>query len=66
MDRYDRMLAEVHAELHAETEAEAARFLATLDPTSAEGLWFEAIASSFPSRLAAAAAYVRDVGPRET
>ena len=67
-----RMLRDVVAELdreeaaqrrrestHAETEARA--FLARLDPESQEGMWFEAVAEKFPSRIDAAIAYLREV-----
>ena len=67
MDRYTNMLTQVCAELdvaeRTEREAKARRFLARLDPHSTEGMWFEAVAGSFPSRLDAAIAYVEAVGP---
>ena len=44
-------------------ELEARRFLRELDPDSQEGLWFDAVAEAYPSRLEAAIAYVREVGP---
>ncbi|HVH41843.1 MAG TPA: hypothetical protein VM925_05850 [Labilithrix sp.] len=44
--------------------AEARRFLQELDPDSQEGLWFDAVAEGYPSRLEAAVAYVRDVKGR--
>ncbi len=67
-----RLLEDVVAELDREeelgrqaaratTERAARRFLEGLDPGSQEGLWFEAVAERFPSRLDAAIAYVRDV-----
>lgn len=45
----------------ATAEREARSFLERLDPSSQEGLWFEAVAERFPSRLEAAMTYVRDV-----
>lgn len=63
MDRYDKTLAQVWAELGREREDEARRFLARLDPDSSEGMWFDAVAGSFPSRLEAAIAYLESVGP---
>jgi hypothetical protein len=60
-----KMLRDAIAELDRETEHErraAARvFLKDLDPNSQEGMWFDAIAERFPSRLDAAVAYLRDV-----
>ena len=47
-------------------ELEARRFLRELDPDSQEGLWFDAVAEAYPSRLEAAIAYVREVGPSRT
>jgi hypothetical protein len=65
MDHYERDLAAIRAELERgeyESDLERARtFLRVLDPESAEGEWFEAIAAGFPSRLDAALAYVRQV-----
>lgn len=71
-----KMLRDAVAELDRETEQErreqarreerqyreAARvFLTNLDPNSQEGMWFEALAEKFPSRLEAAVVYLRDV-----
>ncbi|MFO0734963.1 MAG: hypothetical protein U0270_03755 [Labilithrix sp.] len=60
-----KMLRDAVAELDRETELDqrqAARaFLRNLDPGSQEGMWFEALAERFPSRLEAAVAYLRDV-----
>ena len=60
-----KMMRDAIAELDRETELEerqAARaFLKSLDPNSQEGMWFEALAEKFPSRLEAAVAYLRDV-----
>jgi hypothetical protein len=39
-------------------ERVARAFLEQLDPESQEGMWFDAFAASFPSRLDAAIAYV--------
>lgn len=64
MDLHE-LLADVMTELRQEDEAQALegarRFLRDLDPESQEGLWFEALAESFPDRLAAALSYVRTV-----
>lgn len=60
-----KMLRDAVAELDRETELDqrqAARaFLKSLDPSSQEGMWFEALAERFPSRLEAAVVYLRDV-----
>ena len=60
-----KMLRNAIAELDRETEQEqrqsARTFLKNLDPNSQEGMWFEALAEKFPSRLDAAVAYLRDV-----
>jgi hypothetical protein len=60
-----KMLRDAVAELDRETAVEdraAARaFLKNLDPESQEGMWFEAMAERFPSRLEAAVVYLRDV-----
>jgi len=60
-----KMLRDAVAELDRETEKDqrvaAETFLRNLDPESQEGMWFDAMASQFPSRLAAAVAYLRDV-----
>ena len=64
MNRYRTMLEDIRAELATELateraadhEAQARRFLAALDPDSTLGMWFDAIASSFPTRLDAAIA----------
>ena len=64
MDLFD-LARDVVAELEREEEArfteEARRFLRDLVPDSQEGMWFDAIAGSYPSRLAAAIAYVKTV-----
>lgn len=64
MDLHE-LLADVMTELRQEEEAQvldrARRFLRELDPESQEGLWFEALAGSFPDRLTAALSYVRTV-----
>ena len=65
------LLREVAAELRRDeeravlertrrNEQEARRFLHDLNPDSQEGMWFEAFAESYPSRLDAAIVYVRD------
>ncbi|HVJ88849.1 MAG TPA: hypothetical protein VM580_03535 [Labilithrix sp.] len=65
------LLNDVAAELRREDERaelaqarhlehEAKRFLRDLDPDSQEGMWFEAFAECYPSRLEAALVYVRD------
>lgn len=60
-----KMLRDAVAELDRETlqdQRQAARaFLKDLDPHSQEGMWFDAMAERFPSRLEAAVAYLRDV-----
>jgi hypothetical protein len=60
-----KMMRDAIAELDRETELEERRaaraFLKELDPNSQEGMWFEALAEKFPSRLEAAVAYLRDV-----
>jgi len=61
MDRYDAMLAEIRAAVDEDVVRDARHFLAELDADSAEGMWFDAVAESFPSRLDAAIAYVRGV-----
>jgi hypothetical protein len=65
MDRYERMLADIRGEVQAMdaryAERRAKHFLATLDADSAEGMWFEALAAGFATRLEAALVYVRDV-----
>ncbi len=65
MDTYDDLLAALRAEVTEVEERDererAQQFLAALDPESSEGMWFDAVAETFPSRLAAAIAYVRDV-----
>lgn len=69
-----QLLRNAVAELDRETEAalrtarareeRAARtFLDGLDPSSQEGMWFDAVAASFASRVDAAIAYLRDVKP---
>jgi hypothetical protein len=57
----DDILGEVAAADAREAERRARRFLATLDPDSTEGMWFDALAERFPTRLQAAIVYVRDV-----
>lgn len=57
-ERLERMLTDVRLGFDRELERDARRFLATLDPSSQDGMWFEAFAESFPSRLAAAIAYL--------
>jgi hypothetical protein len=63
MDDIARALADVAEEVRALDRAahvsEAKAFLARLDPGSQVGLWFEAFAESFPSRLEAAVEYTR-------
>jgi hypothetical protein len=59
IDRWDRMLDEVRAEVDREAREQARRFLAALDPESSEGMWFDAFAEGFATRLDAAVAYVR-------
>jgi hypothetical protein len=65
MDRYARMLDDVRREVEAvstrDVERRARHFLAALDPDSVEGMWFEALAEGFPTRLEAAIVYLRDV-----
>lgn len=60
-----KMLRDAIAELDRESEPDRRRaaraFLRDLDPGSQEGMWFEAVAERFPSRLDAALAYLRDV-----
>lgn len=60
-----KMLRDAVAELDRETAVEqrdtAKAFLRNLDSNSQEGMWFEAIAERFPTRLDAAIAYLRDV-----
>jgi hypothetical protein len=62
MNHHRKMLSDIRDELAEDRtrdlEAEARRFLAALDPDSSEGMWFDAVAASFPSRLEAAIAYV--------
>lgn len=66
------LLRNAVAELDREQETERRRtrasderaarvFLSHLDPESQEGMWFEALAERFPSRIEAAIAYLRDV-----
>lgn len=60
----DREEAAARQRLRAREERRARTFLDALDPDSQEGMWFEAIADAFPSRLEAAIVYLRDVkGP---
>lgn len=72
MEDLQRLLAAAVAELDredvatqresAQREERAARaFLARLDADSQEGMWFDAVATAFPSRLHAAVAYLREV-----
>jgi len=67
-----KMLRDAVAELDREEEgnrrrqatmetAAARTFLTHLDPESQEGMWFEAMAEKFSSRLEAAVVYLRDV-----
>lgn len=67
-----RLLRDAVADLDREQETErrlersreerAARvFLDKLDSESQEGMWFEALAERFPTRIEAAIAYLRDV-----
>ena len=49
------------AEAERDLRDDARRFLGSLDGDSQEGMWFEAFAEGFPSRLDAAIAYVRDM-----
>jgi len=49
-----------HAE-RVKDERSARLFLEKLDPDSQEGMWFEAVAEKFPTRVEAAIAYLRDV-----
>lgn len=68
IDRLRWILHDVVATMDAETErdlrGEAGRFLASLDVESQEGMWFDAFAEGFPSRLDAALAYVKDMKHR--
>jgi hypothetical protein len=48
------------AEAERDLRDEARSFLASLDVDSQEGMWFEAFAEGFPSRLDAAVVYVKD------
>jgi hypothetical protein len=59
IDPLDAMLDAVRAEVEMGAREEARRFLAKLDRDSSEGMWFDAFAQSFPSRLDAAVAYLR-------
>jgi hypothetical protein len=65
MDRLGAMMESVRTEIAHEDDAlvraQAERFLRTLDAASQLGMWFDALAESYPSRLDAAMAYVRDV-----
>jgi len=61
MDLLRWVLRDVVEEMDAD---EARRFLDALDGESQEGMWFEAFAEGFPSRLDAAVAYVRDMKRR--
>jgi hypothetical protein len=58
-DGFERMLGEIRADVDHVSREEAQRFLAKLDPDSSEGMWFDAFAQGFPTRLDAAVAYVR-------
>ena len=60
-DVVQSMDAEVKAESERHLRDQARAFLQSLDADSQEGMWFDAFAESFPSRLEAAVAYVRDV-----
>jgi hypothetical protein len=55
------VVATMDAEAERDLRGEAQRFLGSLDADSQEGMWFEAFAEGFPSRLAAAVAYVKDM-----
>lgn len=68
----ERLLREAVAELDREEDArrrresmraenDARAFLTRLDADSREGMWFEAVAEEFPTRLDAAIAYLREV-----
>ncbi len=61
--RFARMLADVRQSFDAERERDARRFLEALDPSSQEGMWFDAFAASFRSRLDAALAYLEERPP---
>ena len=65
MDLFSKMLDDILGEVAAtdarDAERRARRFLATLDPDSTDGMWFDALAEGFPTRLQAAIVYVRDV-----
>ena len=52
------------AEAEHDFRDEARRFLGSLDVDSQEGMWFEAFAEGFPSRLDAAVVYVKDMKRR--
>ena len=65
MDLLRWVLHDVVKTMDAESERdlrdEARRFLGALDVESQEGMWFEAFAEGFPSRLDAAVVYVKDM-----
>ena len=60
-DVVETMDAEVKAEAERNLRGDAQRFLDALDADSQEGMWFDAFAEGFPSRLHAAMAYVKDL-----
>ena len=57
------VVAKMDAESARDLREEAQRFLGALDVESQEGMWFDAFAEGFPSRLDAAVVYVRDIKP---
>lgn len=68
IDRHASMLDEIRRELEvddsADLERRARAFLASLDPGSTLGMWFDAFADAFPTRLEAARCYVAELPPR--
>jgi hypothetical protein len=64
-DRLGALLEGVRTEFEREDERglmqRAERFLASLDRASQLGMWFDAFAASYPSRIAAAMVYVREL-----